>query len=159
MLTQGMILALQEMTDALQSKRDADVEAALDLLRVLLDGTSVAFEFAGDFSPTCYRDTVRPSMEPPSTSEGFSGVLSADHRHLMKLLRTLKPQLDKARSCFPSHYERFMKAFGEMYDSHKHVCSRFAGNEEPSLLMSGKNDRTASQQLEQFKQMRMKSIA
>jgi hypothetical protein len=158
MLTQGMILALQEMTGALQDTRDADAAAALDLITVLLQGASIAFQFAADFPPGRYQDSVRPSMAPPFTSEGFSGILSADHRHLVKLLHLFRPQFEAAQNGCPGHYKRFIEAFGAMYDSHKHVCSRFVGTERSSLLMSAKNCPPAVHQLEQFKQMRIRNI-
>jgi len=42
------------------------------------------------------------------------------------------------------------------YDDHIHVCSRFVGSKEPSLLMKAGEEKSAVQQLEYFKRLRMK---
>jgi len=156
MLTQGLILALQDVEDALLADRTSEVAAALDLATLLMEGTAVAFKFTGDFAPTQYRDTVRPTMMPPLAPEGLSGVLSPDHRQLLQILGRLKPHLKELQLCARDGYSRFVRAFRAAYDDHIHVCSRFVGSKEPSLLMKAGEEKSAVQQLEYFKRLRMK---
>ena len=156
MLTQGLILALQDVEDALTAGRTGDVAAALDLATMLMEGTAVAFRFTGDFAPMQYRDTVRPTMMPPLAPEGLSGVLSPDHRQLLQVLGRLKPRLKELELSACDGYGRFVTAFRAAYDDHIHVCSRFVGSKEPSLLMKAGEEKSAVQQLEYFKRLRMK---
>ena len=156
MLTQGLILSLQDMEGALDEGRTDDVAAALELATVLMEGSAIAFQFAADFAPAQYRDTVRPTMMPPLAPEGLSGVLSADHRYLQQVLNRLKPRLKQVQLVEADRYRRFVTAFQQAYDDHIHVCSRFVGRKEPSLLMKPGDDKSAVQQLEHFKRLRMK---
>ncbi len=156
MLTQGLILALQDLEDALTDGRNSDVAAALDLATVLMEGSAIAFQFTGDFAPTQYRDTVRPTMMPPRAPEGLSGVLSVDHRCLLQILNRLRPRLKELQRLSRDRYGRFVTAFQAAYDDHIHVCSRFVGRKEPSLLMKAGDEKSAVQQLEYFKRLRMK---
>jgi len=156
MLTQGLILALQDVEDALLGDRTGDIAAALDLATMLMQGTAVAFRFTGDFAPTQYRDTVRPTMMPPLAPEGLSGVLSPDHRQLLQILGRLRPRLKDLQLSARDGYDRFVTAFRGAYDDHIHVCSRFVGSKEPSLLMKAGEEKSAVQQLEYFKRLRMK---
>jgi hypothetical protein len=156
MLTQGLILSLQDIEGALNEGRTDDVAAALELATVLMEGSAIAFQFAADFAPAQYRDTVRPTMMPPLAPEGLSGVLSADHRYLQQVLNRLKPRLKQVQLVEADRYRRFVAAFQQAYDDHIHVCSRFVGSREPSLLMKPGDDKSAVQQLEHFKRLRMK---
>jgi hypothetical protein len=156
MLTQGLILSLQDMEGALIEGRADDVVGALELATVLMEGSAIAFQFAADFAPEQYRDTVRPTMMPPLAPEGLSGVLSADHRYLQQVLSRLKPRLKQVQLAEADRYRRFVTAFQQAYDDHIHVCSRFVGSKEPSLLMKSGDDKSAVQQLEHFKRLRMK---
>jgi hypothetical protein len=156
MLTQSLILALQDVEDALLADRTSDLAAALDLATLLMEGTAVAFKFTGDFAPAQYRDTVRPTMMPPLALEGLSGVLSPDHKQLLQILGRLKPRLKDLQLSARDGYSRFVTAFRAAYDDHIHVCSRFVGSKEPSLLMKAGEEKSAVQQLEYFKRLRMK---
>ena len=149
-------LSLQDMEGALDEGRTDDVAAALELVTVLMEGSAIAFQFAADFAPAQYRDTVRPTMMPPLAPEGLSGVLSADDRCLQQVLNRLKPRLKQVQLVEADRYRRFVTAFQQAYDDHIHVCSRFVGRKEPSLLMKAGDDKSAVQQLEHFKRLRMK---
>jgi hypothetical protein len=156
MLTQALILVFQEMDGALADKREIDVLHAIDLATILMEGSTIALRFAGDFTAIEYRDVVRPSMMPPHAPEGLSGLLSADHRHFIHLLSKFKHGLKEVQVSFEDRYNGFVSAFKAAYDNHKYVCSRFDGSKKPSLLMKVGGDRSAVEELERFKYARMK---
>ena len=56
------------------------------------DGSAAAFVFTGDFPPESTR-TIRPSMTPPHSRIGLSGLMSADHRYMAQTMRDMRPAL------------------------------------------------------------------
>lgn len=141
------------------SVRDLKLSAmTLDTATRLFDGCSASLNFAGDFSAREYESTVRPSMMPPNVPPGMSGVLARDHEHLMHLLRgqmqvpaDLDPRLRE-------HYQQFLSAFGNTYEAHKLVCSRFVGDDRPSLLNRDGEAEAAVAVLDKVKMSRLRSF-
>lgn len=135
-LTQSLIVALNCFRSA---RRSGDGGLAREMLRLaarLLDASAAAFVFTGEFSCAQYQTQVRPSMAPPAVADGFSGLLSPDHRYLVRLLGALRPQLrDLPPELAPDH-RSFTAALERAYEAHKYVCARFGGDRSASLRMS-----------------------
>jgi len=135
-LTQSLIVALNCFRRA---RADGDTQLARRMLRLaarLLTGSAAAFVFAGEFGAAQYQGQVRPSMEPPDVSAGFSGLLSPDHHYLVKLLALLRPELRALPPDLAADHRLFLAAMESAYESHKYVCARFGGDRSASLRMS-----------------------
>jgi hypothetical protein len=135
-LTQGVIIALSCFR---QACADEDIDLAARMLRLatrLLAASAAAFVFTAEFSAAQYHAQVRPSMEPPGVSAGFSGLMSPDHHYLVKLLGVLRPQLRDLPSPLAPAHRSFVMAMGTVYEAHKYVCARFGGDRSASLRMS-----------------------
>jgi hypothetical protein len=153
---QGMIAALNRLQLALDAE---DWPTAGDLLAVLarlLSGSAAAMRFAADLSPAAYETTVRPTMEMPQT-EGFSGMLSREHRHLMQAIRALRPRFEALQERLPERYREFQQAHAAVVDAHVHVCKQFGGDSAPSLRM-GSSGRSAVEVLENVCRIRTKML-
>lgn len=157
-LIQGLILATHDLTDALAGGRRSEAAAAFEQCGGLLEGTALAFRFASDFSAVDYQDVVRRTMMPPVAPPGLSGLLSADHRYLVKILAALKPSFEALEPALCPSYQRFRTAFRAAYDAHKLVCHHFRGDEKPSLLMKVESEMSAVEQLDQFKRIRLRML-
>jgi hypothetical protein len=157
-LTQGVIIALSCLR---QACADADFDLAARMLRLatrLLIASAAAFAFTAEFSAAQYHGQVRPSMEPPGVSAGFSGLLSPDHHYLVKLLGVLGPQLrDLPPGLAPSH-RSFVRAMGTVYEAHKYVCARFGGDGSASLRMSQASTVSAVEVIHGLKVARTKLV-
>ncbi len=154
-LTQGLIAALRELAAGLLNEDDLLVGNAVDLAVVLLRASGAALEFTGDLPAGDYCNLIRPSMMPPQATESLSGLLSVDHRYLVQLLREMKPLLDSLQGQNPSHHQRIADALRSVYDSHKFVCDRLVGK-APSLMMATSSAHSGAEQIEKFKNLRMK---
>jgi hypothetical protein len=154
-LTQGLIFSL----DALEAARDIgeSFEAAA-LCRALLLASARALEFAGDFPVEIYRESIRASMETPYLPKGFSGLLSADHRRFVAKMRVLRPAIERLKTMAPKAHAGVVAALAQVYESHKFVCDRFVGSDEASLLMASDCSRSAVEQIDRFKQMRLRAL-
>lgn len=130
----------------------------LDLLRLLFDGSSAALHFAGNFSPAQYENEVRPTMMPPLVPPGMSGVLARDHDHLVHLLRSNRAVFANLEPALKTAYLRVVSAFENTYEAHKLVCSRFVGDEKPSLLSRHEKVAAAVEMLDRVKTTRLKSF-
>ncbi|WP_103501460.1 hypothetical protein [Streptomyces sp. SM14] len=78
---------------AVSAAHDADwprLLPALERLTVLYDSATAAMTYSSDFDRAVYREQVRPTMEPPFVSPGFSGVFNREHREMTALLRRLR---------------------------------------------------------------------
>ena len=154
-LIQGLIVALNCFESAHREGAKEDCFSALELATLLMNGSSAALHYAGDFPSDVYDETVRPTMMPPNVLPGMSGVLARDHCHLVKLLhshrslfKTLEPELKQP-------YHDFVAAFACAYDAHKVVCAHFRGGERPSLL-NGNTGHSGVELLEELKATRTK---
>lgn len=158
-LSQGMIFALNAMEQADLGGDTARMGEAAGLSATLLSASAVSLELTGDFPEAYYREVVRVGMESPFLPRGFSGLLSGDHRHLVGQMKRLRPTIDRLRERQPEKHARIYEALGAVYASHRHVCARFVGAEQSSLLMAPTAGRSAVEQIDRFKAMRLRSWA
>ncbi len=159
-LTQCLIVALQSFATALSTQDIHGARRELRLAARLLDGSAVAFRFTGEFSAQQYEHEVRPSMEPPHVSAGFSGLLSPDHLYLVRLFTALKQVLQGLPATeLAADHQTFVSALRGVYATHKHVCSRFGGDTEPSLRTSGGSGKAAVAVLDGLQSARTRSVS
>src|SRR5215212_4947442 len=156
-LIQSVITAVNCFIDAYNARELKLSVDILDMTTRLFDGCSASLHFTGDFLPSEYQNTVRPSMMPPNVPPGMSGVLARDHEYLMHLLRGQKQLFGNLDDCLSENYRKFVSAFENTYQAHKLVCSRFVGDERPSLLNRDEAD-AAVAVLEKVKMSRLKSF-
>lgn len=157
-LIQGLIISLNCFESAFNDGVLEEGLSALELATALMDGSSAALHHAGDFPPSVYNETVRPTMMPPNVLPGMSGILARDHRHLVKLLHSQHPLYATLESPLRQKYNEFVAAFGCAYEAHKLVCTHFGGGERPSLL--NKNaQQSGVELLEELKYNRLKGFS
>jgi len=157
-LTQGIILALQEFEAAAATPDEQPMRDALALAADLLMASATAFRFTADFAPTVYHDIVRPSMMGPEVGEGFSGLLSVDHRRLVAVLVRVRPLLGQAAVRFVAEHERLTLALNHVYGDHKFVCARFGGAEQPRLLCPRSSPLSGVEQLDRYQRARVELL-
>ena len=157
-LTQGIIFALQEFEAA---KRDLDEQrarGALSLAADLMTASATAFRFTADFPPSAYHDVVRPSMMGVDVGEGFSGLLSVDHRRLVAVLVRLRPLMGATALALALEYERLNLALNYVYGDHKFVCARFGGTKAPSLRCPSSSPLPGVEQLDRYQHARVELL-
>jgi hypothetical protein len=154
-LTQGIIFALQEFESAIHESNTPHARDSFELGADLLMASAAAFRFAADFPPSAYSDVIRPSMTAPHVGEGFSGLLSADHRQLVALLLRIRPLMGDAAIRFPPQHQRVTVALNHVYDHHKFVCAEFDGAKKPSLRCPINSTLTGVEQLHRFQRARV----
>jgi len=158
-LTQGLIVALRSFAAALSTQDIEAARAGLRLAALLLDASAAAFKFTGEFNARQYERSVRPSMEPPAVSEGFSGLLSPDHQYLVRVTAALRPVLaGLPDTALAADHQALVSALRGVYATHKYVCSRFAGDTEPSLRTAQGSGKAAVQVLDSLGQARVKCL-
>ena len=155
MLTQGLIVSFRALGHGLRAGNLNEVRRWADLSISLLNGSAGAFTFTGDFPPEEYEDVIRPSMTPPISPIGLSGLMSADHRFMAQIMRDMRPALKSLAEQEPERHDRIAAAVSAVYDSHIHVCERFVGP-RPSILTAGRTERSGPSLIEQFKTLRLK---
>ena len=157
-LIQDLVVAFGCFSGAITSDDLSEAEVALELATILMWGSASALRFAGDFHPQQYETLVRPAMMPPNLEPGFSGLQSRDHYYLIKSLSRLKSVFKRLDPCFQSQYYQFLQAFDAAYEAHKLVCSRFKGDQQPSLRMQAEVRHTAIDVIDQLKHARMRNL-
>ena len=156
-LIQGLIVAMNCFVSAHAENSLEDSSSALELATLLMDGSSAALHYAGDFPASDYDETVRPTMMPPNVPPGMSGILARDHRHLIKLLQSHRTLFQEIQPGLRKKYQEFVTAFGCTYDAHKLVCAHFRGDERPSLL-NGNAAESGVELLDDLKSVRLRSL-
>ena len=157
-LIQSLIASLNCFVNAYKSQERALCAFILDLTTVLFDGCSAALHFAGDFSAVEYKAEVRPTMMPPQALPGMSGVLAQDHEYLVRMLKSQKEFFANLDPSLRDRYLKFVSAFGNTYEAHKLVCSRFVGDEQPSILRRSEEAEAAVDVLDKVKNIRIRSF-
>jgi hypothetical protein len=156
---QVLIVALTCLEEALGAGDLARAAAALDLATTVMHGSGAALRFAGDFAPDEYERVIRPSMSPPHVSEGFSGILSLDHKYMIATLRRLQPLFAALPGPLQAHHQRYVAAVAHAYEAHTCVCERFQGDVKPSLRMAAAADKSAVEVLDRLKENRLQIVA
>jgi hypothetical protein len=157
-LTQALIFAFEAIDTAGAAGNDAALMEAADLAAITLRACAASLRFTGDFPAEVYEDLIRISMGSPFQPDGFSGLLSSDHRHLVRRMKLTKSSLDALRERDASAYERIAAELAGVYDAHKCVCSRFVGTDRSSLMMVREVGRSAIDHLDRFKTTRLRAI-
>ncbi len=157
-LSQGLIFAVNALVEADNADDVTARSHAAHLIAVVMDASGHALEFTGDFAVQVYDELIRKNMTPPYQPEGFSGLLSADHRELVFRLRAAKPVLDRLGRDDPTRHRRIIDALAGVYDRHKYVCGKFVGVNRASLLMATEGGRSGVEQLERFKATRLRLL-
>ncbi len=154
-LTQGLIFSFRELGQALRAGRSREVQRWADLCISLLRGSEATFEFTGDFEAEEYASTLRPSMMPPFSEVGLSGLMSVDHRFLVQTMRDMRPALKSLYEHEQERHDGISRELEAVYDSHILVCERFVGK-KPSILTAARTERSGPSLIEQFKILRLK---
>jgi hypothetical protein len=156
-LIQGNVVALERFEKAI---KDGDFAKARDALRaasIFMVASAAAMRFAGLYSRQAYDSEVVPTMSPPNVPEGFSGLLSRDHRALVRLITRLRPIFKSLPIELAHDHRFFLDCYQAAYASHKHVCSRFGGDERGSLLMGAQSKKTSVGTLAGLEAARLKA--
>jgi hypothetical protein len=133
-LTQCITVALSCFASEYAADNTGQSVLALNLATTLVRAAAMSMRFASDFPAADYHADVRLSMRPPHVSPGFSGVMGRDHQVLVSLLRRLRPifgTFDRD----PATLDEFRAATRGLFTAHELVCSKFGGDDKPSLLM------------------------
>jgi len=157
-LSQGLIVGVNALQAATAAQDTPARDAAADLIATAMEACGRTLEFTGDFRVEAYEDLIRASMSPPNQPEGFSGLLSVDHRELVFRLKAARPAIDRLRAEDPDRHARMVDALTGVYDRHKHVCAKFVGTQRASLLMAEERGRSGVDQLERFKITRLRQL-
>lgn len=115
----------------------ADADGAVRVAAAFMRSSAAAIKFTSDFGPVDYEARVRPAMSPPAVREGFSGLQTRDHAHLISLFARMR-ESGAARGDGPASeaFEQFVEATVTAYEAHKFICARFGGDVLPSLRMA-----------------------
>lgn len=141
---------------------DDDFDTAAEALRFADDvmlASGRALEFAADFDPADYARAVRPSMTPPGTAQGLSGLMSADHHVMVGLFQKVVPVAAVLDPQLRTSYDRFVDTVETTYQAHQHVCVRFRGDHVVSLRMNHSSSLTAVDVLAQLGATRVKGLS
>ncbi len=154
-LTQALIFSFKSMARTLRAGKLQEMRRWADLSISLFRGSGAALQFTGDFTVEDYNNIVRPSMSPPASPICLSGLMSADHRYLVKTIHEMRPALKAFREQDRTRHDCLCRELGAVYDRHIFVCERFVGN-KPSLLGTGRTEKPGPSVIEQFKKLRLK---
>ena len=132
-----------------------EMDRYIALSHSLLQGSGRAFTFTGGFSIEEYMQHIRPTMMPPFVPMSLSGLMSNDHRSLVRVLRDMRPALKALRVQDAAGHDSLADALSEVYELHKHVCERFVGK-LPSIRTAETTDKSGPTIIEQFRKLRLK---
>jgi hypothetical protein len=146
----AMVTLMSELQTELDVLAPEQIAATLMEVADLFSATSVGMRYASDFDARAYGDVVRPSMMPPATPPGFSGLLNTDHARMIQLLPVafgaLARRFGEQQGAWPdavsNGWTALVDAQLEARRSHMFVCRRFVPD-EPSLLRAFRQGGTA----------------
>lgn len=125
----GMNTRLHEVARWLEEEEwEAASTAMLDLAR-LYDAATAAMRYTSDFPRIEYERLLRPSMMPPFSSPGFSGVFNREHGVMMAGVRQIRTFMKDREEDVPEDvlgaWERLREAQQTNVDHHMLVCRKF----------------------------------
>ncbi|QDT78265.1 hypothetical protein Mal35_16970 [Gimesia maris] len=159
LLLQGLIVNLRRFQSAVNNDRYDEADRCLQAANQLLSGTARVMKYTGDFSKKQYETDVRPTMCPPYTIDGFSGLLSRDHAELLQVIRDLRPVFASLPTSLAHSRRIFFDKLSTVYDCHVYVCERFVGSDAGSLRMNESTEKSSTEVLKTFKENRLKPIS
>jgi hypothetical protein len=155
---QGLNIALRRFQSVVEV---GDYDAADTHLRAaagLMFSSAALMRFTGDFDRESYETVVRPTMCPPNVIEGFSGLLSRDHREVIRLIGQLKPIFATLPKQLHDSRQLFLAGAAAVYESHKFVCELFGGGATSSLRMNESSEKSSVEVLDIFKVNRLRPV-
>ena len=157
-LVQATLVGLRCFVSAVLDDAPADAATALRFASGVMSASGRALEFAADFTPESYATGVRPSMSPPGTKVGLSGLMSADHHEMVVHFQQLRPIRAVLHGELSLAYDHFVDEVSQTYQAHRHVCARFNGDRMVSLRMNEASATTAAGVLEQLAVARVRML-
>jgi hypothetical protein len=157
-LVQATLVGLRCFVSAVLDGSEPDACDSIGFATDVMQASARALEFAADFAPGSYSGDVRPSMTPPGTPQGLSGLMSADHHEMVRLFQQLRPVAAVLDPAARRLYDDFVDTVEQTYQAHVHVCTRFRGDRIVSLRMSHASSMSASAVLEQLGATRVKAL-
>jgi hypothetical protein len=152
-LIQGAIVGLNCFARAAAVEAIPEADEGLALAAVFMRSSAAAMKLASDFAPGDYEATVRTAMAPPAVREGFSGLQTRDHAHLVRRFAAVKPALAPLAGRSAAHGD-FVESVVSAYAAHEFICARFRGDVLPSLRMAAASrDRTDRTGVEVIREM------
>jgi hypothetical protein len=140
---------LDESVALLADHEWSRLEARLQQLTTLYDASTAGMRYAADFAREDYASVVRPSMEPPFMSPGFSGVMNREHREMLAGMRRLRAAVRDRPAPMPGAvadaWAELQEAQRRNRANHELVCRRFVAD-GVSLLRQFHQKRRAHEQ-------------
>lgn len=128
--------------------------AAVQLMR----GCQGALHYTGNAKKEEYISEIRPTLMPPMAPPKMSGMHWRDHEALIKAMSTSKDAWAWLAESRPDVVRDFRVCLDEVYISHMNVCEHFVGSDSPSLLASERSSRNAVGVIDQFREIRLRSL-
>jgi hypothetical protein len=103
----------------------------LDILARLYRASTACMQYAADFPRASYTGLLRPAMEPPWVSPGFSGKFNLDHERMLDLFKAVRRPLKRAArtGSAPAEVQDAAKRLWQEQSrnraSHKLICEKF----------------------------------
>ncbi|POX38592.1 hypothetical protein C3486_22505 [Streptomyces sp. Ru73] len=103
----------------------------LEVLTRLYRAATACMQYASDFPRESYDGLLRPSMEPPWVSPGFSGKFNTDHERMLELVKEVRGPLKKAArtGAAPADVrdaaQRLWQEQSRNRAQHKLICEKF----------------------------------
>lgn len=158
LVLQGLIVRLRRFQSTISGGQLEQADQHLQSAARLMAGAASIMRFTGDFPQKKYESEVRPTMCPPNTIDGFSGLLSRDHAELLLIIRELKPVFANLPPQLAHTRRMFFDALAAVYDCHIHVCDQFGGGKTGSLRMNESTEKSSVEVLETLKENRLKPV-
>lgn len=153
-LVQALIVAVDRFAVHATRGEIGDAQRTLDAATSLMWGSRAALLFTGDFPYSEYEKRVRPTLLPPIAPPDMSGLRWRDHEFLVGRLAACRAVFRDLDDRLEPHREGFLDALTQTYESHRHVCDRFVGPEQPSVLMAPRSHKPAVAMLADFQASR-----
>ncbi|WP_059007624.1 hypothetical protein, partial [Streptomyces specialis] len=139
-MLQGLAVTAGGLTASLRRPAHEDLAGQWELLITLLDGSSAALRFTGDFAGLDYLSQVRPLMSDPVVPGGMTGLELRDHQQFLtrlKLLGRALAESERPGEAAVRGAARFRGVLARVYTDHGLVCSEFVGADRASLIAAG----------------------